>query len=615
MIVKFAVALVALVTGCHVLAAEKRPMAILFMLDGLRADAVESGLMPNLVKLQKGGWRAGYRCAWTLSGFVNNGVISASAPNHASIAMGVTYQKHHVTANNSFVYGDYTNYPTWLTRVVRADPTRSALFAFSWVEDAKLGPADGVEFVHGTDAGNSTTVSARLAAPDAPDATMFFIDCPDAGGHATGYYPYGADYVTNVAAADSYIGACLDAIANRATFAEEDWLILVTADHGGFLTDHSVAFYGRHSLTVPVLVVGQGVTAGALNGIVYNYDITANALAHFGIDAASCSLDARAVDGAAAASRPLADGLSVYLPFDDFSNGVSDSSVTARATDADKATIAAGGLVGKGLKIAAGGAVELQGSKALSYEDGGKSFAITVWVRQDQTAMTGDPVVWGNKNWSSGQNPGLALVANGWTKTSNNQGNAGVFFNYVTTDVGRHDLGQFFNEGSALWNFYAVTRTGDGVLRVYQGRQDGRLHWVSDEAAQFTLLTYYPFYLGTDGTGAYEKLYVGEMDEFALWTRGLSHEEVRRVYEAGLQGQELSDILAGEAKGPVAHWTGLGGTSAVSNPGNWACTNAIGERVDGIPTADMTVYVSGQVSFSVGPDEKPSAKRGHQKND
>ena len=545
LIVKLAAALVAVATGCSALAAEKRPMAILFMLDGLRADAVESGQMPNLVKLQKGEWCAGYGCAWTLSGFVNAGVAPESAPNHASIATGVTYLKHLVKANGQTGSGDYANYPTWLKRVVEADSNRSALFAYSWAEDAQLGPTPDVEFVSGTDAANSSAVSARLAAADAPDATMFYINCPDAGGHASGYYPHGAGYAENVAAADSYIGACLDAIAGRATFAEEDWLVLVTSDHGGFTVDHAGA-YGRHSLTVPVLVAGRGVSAGPVSGVVYNYDLTANALAHFGIDAAACSLDARAVAGVAAATRPLADGLSVYLPFNNFDNGVPGSAVTAIANDADKATIADNGFTGRGLKIVAGGAVKLQGSENLTYEDSGKSFAITVWVRQDQTKMTGDPLVWGNKNWNAGRNPGLALVAYG--KPSGNPEGSNVFFNYVTTGTERHDIGQFLNEGTTLWNFYAVTRTDDGVVRVYQGRRDGRLYWLSDEAAQFTLSqTKYPFYLGSDGTGTYTRQYIGEMDEFALWTRGLSHEEIRKVYEAGRRGQELGDVLAVEA--------------------------------------------------------------------
>ena len=50
---------------------EKRPMALVIMTDGLRADTVESGRMPNLEKLRAGKWMPGYKSAWTLTGQVS----------------------------------------------------------------------------------------------------------------------------------------------------------------------------------------------------------------------------------------------------------------------------------------------------------------------------------------------------------------------------------------------------------------------------------------------------------------------------------------------------------------------------------------------------------------
>lgn len=52
----YAVVLVVSMVGLTVSAAERRPMALHVMLDGLRADAVESGQMPNLAKLRAGTW-------------------------------------------------------------------------------------------------------------------------------------------------------------------------------------------------------------------------------------------------------------------------------------------------------------------------------------------------------------------------------------------------------------------------------------------------------------------------------------------------------------------------------------------------------------------------------
>ena len=546
----YAVVLVVSMVGLTVSAAERRPMALHVMLDGLRADAVESGQMPNLAKLRAGTWQPGYAAAWTL--FARTVPESTvSAPNHVSIATGVTVAKHGVKDNGQTVTGKYSSYPTWLARVVGANPSRHALFAYSWSEDGDLGAAPGVMFLHGTDAENAVAVPARLAASDAPEATMLFIDCPDSGGHSGGYYPYSAAYLTNVRTADATIGACLAAIASRATFAEEDWLVVVVADHGGFSTSHSNAHAAQAS-TVPIVVSGLNVAPGEIRGRPYNYDPTANLLAHFGLGTAQAPVDARAVAGTSTAVRPFADALAVYLPFSDASmtNLAPNATVTA-VPSASAATINDNGFAGKGLKIAAGGKVKLEGSEDLSFEDGGQSFTVTVWVRQNQSAFKDskgnntDPVIWGNKNWGSGGNAGLALVAHGARAGISSL--FGPFFNYVGS--ARYDIGNFINEGAALWAFYAVTRTDDGVVKVYQGRRDGALCWVAENGASMTTSSSgYPFWLGTDGTGAYSRNYVGELDDFALWTRGLSHDEIRRIYENGRHGLEFGELLAAETQ-------------------------------------------------------------------
>ena len=223
----------------------RRPMALMVMFDGLRADAIESGEMPNLAALRNGTWQPGYNAAWTVTGQNAPGTPPVSAPNHASIATGVSPSKHGVTANGKTASGNYAAYPTWLKRVVDAKSGTSALFVYSWSEDADLGPAAGVTFLGKTDAENATDLAALLASSDAPDATMYFIDAVDHAGHAGSYYPYTAGYRAALAESDGYLGACLSAIASRATFADEDWLILVTSDHGGFGTTHAERG-GRH---------------------------------------------------------------------------------------------------------------------------------------------------------------------------------------------------------------------------------------------------------------------------------------------------------------------------------------------------------------------------------
>lgn len=155
-----------------------------------------------------------------------------------------------------------------------------------------------------------------------------------------------------------------------------------------------------------------------------------------------------------------------------------------------------------------------------------------VWVKTPQ-AFRGYPAIVSNKDWASGNNPGIVL--NGFDK-------------YIQMNIGvsggeRFDLRPYDLE-PGRWTFYAVTRAADGVVRFYQGGQGGYLYWMAENAPEISLATGKPFHLGQDGTGRRKNGFNGEIDEFALWTRALTHAEVRRIWEAAKRGIELSELLA-----------------------------------------------------------------------
>lgn len=588
------------VAACAALAGpERRKMALLVMVDGMRADAVECGAMPNVRALMNGTWESGYRCAWTLDGQIATGSVPSSAPNHVSIATGVAPSKHGVSYNGQTASGNYDQYPTWLKRVVDSDSAKSALFVYSWSEDASLGPADGVEFLcsNNSDAENAVALAARLASSDAPDATMYFIDAPDHAGHQNRFFPMSAAYTNALAQADGYIDTCLDAIRNRSTFANEDWLIIVVSDHGGYSYHHGEITKGRHAHTLPIVIAGRTVFAGHIPGCPYNFDVTATALNHFGIDYSSLDVTRRDRATEILPARKLSDGLAVYLPFDTSAtaNVAPDATITPTAS-ATAPAITADGKIGSYLNIPFGAYVKLDGTDSLTYEDSNKSFAATIWVRQPDPPQTGDPVIIGNKNWS-GQTKGVILFAGQSSQIDYTAGGvynkpAGVSFNAGNASSnGRIDIGPMDYEGSSDWTFYAVTRNDDGVITLYQGRQDGTLNHLSIPFANFTISSGYPFYIGQDGQGDYKHKFIGGVDDFGLWTRGLTHDEVRKIFEAGRAGTSLGDLV--NATSPAtATWTGNG-----ANPkdafaaDNWA---------DGaVPTLDTAVTISGTTSFDL----------------
>lgn len=521
--------------GMTALSGQLKPKALVIMLDGMRADAFENAeCMPNLRMLRDGRWQPGYKSAWSLTANTILDTKTISGPNHIAIACGVTYKKHRVPGNGKNVC-DHKKWPSWLVRLVNARPEMKTLFTYSWKWDQSISPDPRVEFSHSSDAANATAVPRRLAAPDAPDAVQWYIDWPDHGGHGFGYYPYSTGYFHTLYLSDKAIGDALKAIASRPTFAQEDWLIVVTADHGGYHNSHGMM--NGPATTVPLFVTGRGVVPGRMAGTPYIYDIAPTVLTHFGLDVSSMELDGRVIgkDPAAVDSvRPLKDGLSVYLPFE------GKSPVNAVANGPRPAVLGTGtSIQSKGRFIGGclrvGGATNglngvcLKGSEKLAFENGG-DFALALWVRMDKP-QTGDPAIVGNKDWERGVNPGFVLAAS-----------SSVLINNGLVGGGRHDLKPFDIE-YGKWTFYAVTRSKDGVVRFYQGGQDGYLYWMSENAAKTAFTTGKPFHIGTDGTGNYKYRFNGAVDDFALWTRTLSHEDIRRIYEAGRTGVPLGDLL------------------------------------------------------------------------
>ena len=558
--------------------------ALVVMFDGLRSDAVENACAPNLRKLAAGKWQPGYNGAWSPSAQTVPDALSSSAPNHTAIATGVTTAKNCVTnTGKQFVQCDYRKWPSLLARIAEGRPGSKTLFMYAWKADELLCPHPKVEFVFGgtlakarhpdvlaakggayaRDLANGWELEKRLKSDDAPDATMLFLDLPDHGGHGllggtgAGFYPYGTAYLNAIHTCDAIVGRCLDAIAKRPTFKDEDWLFVVTADHGGYSNTHGLL--GGHATAVPLIVAGRHVRNGRIPGTPHNYDVAPTVLAHFGFDVSGMDLDGKVVGEETVfdRERPLREGLAVYMSFDGkkLENEAVRADLNGRVEPVEgkegrplpvvegtaTASGAKGGYIGGCLVVAPDkngvGGVCLKGSENLKYENGA-DFAITMWVKMD-VPQKGDALLLGNKDWRSGNNPGVALCA---AKCTENVKTRGVVFNCVTphgrqrVDVGTYDV-EF-----GKWTFYAATRGNDGVIRLYQGAPDGRLYCIYEDTRDIQFETGLPFFLGQDGTGRYGLTFNGHIDDFALWTRELSHGDVRRIYEAGRNGLSLGDL-------------------------------------------------------------------------
>ena len=90
----------------------------------------------------------------------------------------------------------------------------------------------------------------------------------------------------------------------------------------------------------------------------------------------------------------------------------------------------------------------------------------------------------------------------------------------------------------------AAVAEAEGVLRDLDGAPGPAFslrHRLAGESLAFA--TGMPFHIGNDGTGRYKCRFAGDIDDFALWTRAMSHGDVRKIYEAGRNGIPLGDLL------------------------------------------------------------------------
>lgn len=74
--------------------------------------------------------------------------------------------------------------------------------------------------------------------PQEKDIVFCIFEAPDYNGHYTGFSNKNNHYVTSVIASDQYVYDVIKEIESRSTYEQEDWLIILTTDHGGINKGH-----------------------------------------------------------------------------------------------------------------------------------------------------------------------------------------------------------------------------------------------------------------------------------------------------------------------------------------------------------------------------------------
>jgi predicted AlkP superfamily pyrophosphatase or phosphodiesterase len=262
---------------CFVMATRR---ALVIGVDGLRFDRVDATFAPRLTGLVRNGLFAPSLLD------VGSGTRTDSGPGWSTIATGVWPDKHGVL-DNSFADARYEQYPDFLTRLKRADPDRTTFVAVDWpplVERGTFGKqidtivvGDGEE--HGYLVEDERMATAAIDGLHRGDALFVYLGCVDFAGHASG--PLSTVYTQAIGAVDRWIGELLDAVAARDTHVPEEWLIVVTTDHG----HRDEGNHGGHSDVERgtfILATGPDLPTGRRDDTAL-VDLAPTVLCHFGV--------------------------------------------------------------------------------------------------------------------------------------------------------------------------------------------------------------------------------------------------------------------------------------------------------------------------------------------
>ena len=262
----------------------KTPKVLLIGIDGVRPDVLAQVPTPNIDALAGAG---------TFTATARTGYPSVSGPGWSSMLNGVWPEKHGVV-DNDFTGKRYDLYPDFLPRIEAVRPELNTFAVvdwkpLGWQEDGDATISDRIDVKHVLDGyetgwgeGDDQSVAlavAHLATAD-PDAMFVYLGNPDETSHEHG--SIGTEYREAIAAADAHVGTLVRAVMSRATYAQEDWLILMSTDHGrteegghgGDTPEERTIFY---------LASGPSAAMGTPSDTVYIVDVPVTALTHLGI--------------------------------------------------------------------------------------------------------------------------------------------------------------------------------------------------------------------------------------------------------------------------------------------------------------------------------------------
>jgi hypothetical protein len=213
--------------------------------------------------------------------------VTVSGPGWSSFLTGVWMDKHGCR-DNAFEGTEYATYPHFFARLKEARPNAVTVSIVDWkpLDEHILAPVGAdVRFFHEySDDGDARSVEAAVDAltDHDPDAMFVYFADLDVAGHTHGFHAAVPEYIAELEEIDTQLGRILAALRSRASRPDEDWLVIVSTDHGGTIDGG----HGRDIIEhrrIPLIVSGPSAARGTLHDTANQVDIPVTALVHLGV--------------------------------------------------------------------------------------------------------------------------------------------------------------------------------------------------------------------------------------------------------------------------------------------------------------------------------------------
>lgn len=270
--------------------AQEKPTGhvLLIGIDGLRPDALKAAETPAIDRLIREG---AFSDTTLILGERYRKNDTVSGPGWSSYLTGVWADKHGVHDNN-FEGRSYDRFPHIFRRIKNQFPEASTGSFVDWepidkyiVEAADVRfvlPAKGAEDYVRKDV-EVADEAIRFLSDDRATAAMVYLGAVDETGHKYGFHSTVPEYIQAIEGVDAHVGRILTAVRGRKQFAEENWLVIVSTDHGGSGTGHGDGHNVPKILNTFLIVSGAAARHGMMEQQTYVVDVVPTALFHLGV--------------------------------------------------------------------------------------------------------------------------------------------------------------------------------------------------------------------------------------------------------------------------------------------------------------------------------------------